>query len=102
MSDSFGARLRYERERRTRKATTIIGGPKQPQASIEGWRAEFFVPYALLTPLQNVPPRPGMSWRANFYRMDYDAGKVTQWEWARVGTSFHEYEKFGHLIFADR
>ena len=93
---------RYERERRTRKATSVIGGSKQPHASIQGWRAEFFIPYALLTPLQNVPPKPGTTWRANFYRMDHDGGKTTQWEWAPVGDSFHEYQKFGHLVFADR
>ena len=93
---------RYERDRRTRKATSVIGGPRQSQASIQGWRAEFFFPYALLTPLQNVPPRPGTTWRANFYRMDHDGGKTTQWEWAPVGASFHEYQKFGHLLFADR
>ena len=92
----------YERERQTRKATSITGGPKQSQASIEGWRAEFFIPYALLRPLQNVPPTPGTQWRANFYRMDHDEGKRTQWEWARVGNSFHEYEKFGELVFAER
>jgi len=92
----------YERDRVTRKATSIIGGPKQSQASIEGWRAEFFFPYALLRPLQNVPPKPGARWRANFYRMDYDEGKRTQWEWAPVGKTFHDYEKFGDVIFADR
>ena len=93
---------RYERERLTRKATSIIGGPKRSHASIQGWRAEFFIPYALLTPLQDVPPRPGSTWRANFYRMDHDEGKKTEWEWAPVGDSFHEYQKFGHLLFADR
>jgi hypothetical protein len=60
-----------------------------------------FFPYALLRPLQNVPPKPGTRWRGNFYRMDYD-GKPTQWDWAPVGPSFHEYEKFGDLIFAGR
>jgi Carbohydrate family 9 binding domain-like len=93
---------RYERNRLTRKATSTIGGPKEPHASIEGWRAEFFIPYALLTPLQNVPPRPGTRWRANFYRMDHDGGRTTEWDWARVGKSFHEYEKFGELVFAER
>jgi len=92
----------YERDRLTRKATSVTGGSKQPQAAIEGWRAEFFIPYTLLKPLQNVPPKPGTKWRANFYRMDYDEGKRSQWEWARVGTSFHDYENFGELIFADR
>jgi hypothetical protein len=92
----------YERDRLTRKATSTVGGPKQSNASIQGWRAEFFIPYTLLKPLQNVPPRPGTRWRANFYRMDYDDGKRTQWEWAPVGNSFHEYQKFGELLFADR
>jgi hypothetical protein len=83
----------YEKDRVTRKNVS---------ASAEGWRAEFFIPYALLRPLQNVPPKAGTVWRANFYRMDYDGGKRTQWEWAPVGPSFHEYQKFGELIFADR
>ena len=51
---NFGGRFlgwrpwHYERDRQTRKATSIIGGPKQSQAAIQGWRAEFFIPYALL------------------------------------------------------
>jgi hypothetical protein len=92
----------YEGERRTRKATTTIGGPKESGATISGWRAEVFFPYALLRPLQNVPPKPGTRWRGNFYRMDYDDGQRTQWDWAPVGESFHEYQKFGELIFASR
>ena len=92
----------YERDRLTRKATTAIGGPKQSHASIQGWRAEFFIPFTLLKPLQNVPPRPGTRWRANVYRMDYDDGKRTQWEWAPVGKTFHDYERFGDLMFVDR
>jgi hypothetical protein len=93
---------RYDGDRRTRKATTIVGGPKQSHAAIEGWRAEFFIPYSLLTPLQNVPPKAGSRWRANFYRMDHDDGKRTQWEWAPVGKTFHEFEKFGEIVFEDR
>jgi hypothetical protein len=92
----------YERDRLTRKATSTMGGPKQSSASIQGWRAEFFIPYTLLRPLQNVPPKPGTSWRANFYRVDHDDGRSTHWEWARVGKTFHEYQKFGDLVFADR
>ena len=93
---------KYDKDRVTRKATSVTGGAKQSGATIEGWRAEFFIPYRLLNPLQNVPPKAGTRWRANFYRMDHDEGKRTQWEWARVGNSFHEYQKFGELIFADR
>jgi hypothetical protein len=92
----------YEKARATRKATSVTGGAKQSGAAIQGWRAEFFIPYALLRPLQNVPPKAGTRWRANFYRMDHDDGKSTQWDWARVGPSFHEYEKFGELVFAEK
>lgn len=90
---------RYEGQRRTQKATTVTGGPKQSGATVTGWKAEVFVPYDLLRPLQNIPPRPGTVWRANFYRVDYDNGKKTDWDWARVGSSFHEFEKFGTLVF---
>ncbi len=89
----------YEGERKIRKATSAWGGKRESGASIDGWRAEFFVPYKLLSPLQNVPPRPGTRWRANFYRVDHDRGKKTAWDWARVGPSFHEYQKFGKLVF---
>ncbi len=55
--------------------------------------------YALLKPLGNVPPQPGTQWRANFYRVDHDDRKPTSWDWARVGESFHEFQKFGRLVF---
>jgi hypothetical protein len=89
----------YEGERRVRKATSVAGGRREPKASIEGWTAEFFVPYALLKPLQNVPPKPGTRWRANFYRMDYDGAKRTAWAWAPVAGTFHEIARFGELVF---
>jgi hypothetical protein len=31
--------------------------------------------------------------------MDYDGGKTAGWDWSRVGPSFHEFQKFGVLIF---
>jgi len=89
----------YEGNRKTQKTTTVMGGPQRSGAKVTGWKAEVFVPYDLLKPLQNVPPQPGTRWRANFYRVDYDDDKSTSWDWARVGRSFHEYEKYGTLIF---
>jgi hypothetical protein len=89
----------YEGDRKTRKAVTIVGGRQQSGAKIQGWKAELFFPYELLQPLQNVPPKPGTRWRANFYRVDYDGGEQMSWDWARVGPSFHEHKKFGTLVF---
>lgn len=89
----------YEGERKVKKAVHIEGGNQKPGGKISGWSAEVFIPYELLTPLTNVPPKRGAQWRANFYRCDYDDGKQSSWDWARVGNSFHDYEKFGTLIF---
>jgi predicted TIM-barrel fold metal-dependent hydrolase len=89
----------YEGNRKTRKATAAQGGETQSGADVKGWTAEVFIPFELLTPLRNTSPQPGTKWRANFYRMDYDGGKQSSWDWARVGSSFHEYQKFGTLVF---
>jgi hypothetical protein len=89
----------YEGGRKVRKATAVRGGAKAPGAAVTGWSAEFFIPYALFTGLRGVPPQPNARWRGNFYRVDYDDGKMTQWHWASVGPSFHEYWNFGTLVF---
>ena len=89
----------YEGNRKTRKSATTFRTPQTPKDEVAGWRAEVFIPYELLEPLGNVPPKPGTRWRANFYRIDHDDKEVTQWYWARVGQSFHEYQSFGTVIF---
>lgn len=85
----------YDADRKINKAVRIIKDGDQ----VKGWTAEVFIPYELFSPLQNVPPQSGSRWRANFYRMDYDDGMTTSWDWARVGSSFHEIKKFGTLVF---
>ncbi|MCA9083891.1 MAG: carbohydrate-binding family 9-like protein [Planctomycetaceae bacterium] len=89
----------YEGERRIQKKVSASGGPNSSMAEVTGWRAEVFIPYDLLKPLQNVPPKPGTKWRANFYRVDYDDRKTTGWDWSRVGPSFHDIDHFGTLLF---
>jgi len=34
--------------------------------------------------------------------MDYNDGKRTLWESAHVDDSYHEYSRFGELVFAPR
>jgi len=66
---------------------------------VTAWTAEFFIPYTLLTPMTNVPPKNGSRWRANFYRIDHDMGETT-WQWQEVREeNFHDYEKFGTIVF---
>lgn len=79
----------YEGGRKTRHATS---------SSDKGWKAEFFIPYALLSPLPQVPPEPGTEWRVNMYRIDYDQGQ-TIISWQETSKTFHEFNKFGTFIF---
>ena len=85
----------YENERKTRHATKII---TDNRGNTTEWLAEFFIPYALLKPLRNVPPKKGTSWRMNMYRIDYDQA-YTSWTWQPVEKNFHDYEKFGVITF---
>lgn len=89
----------YGGSRKVRKATSAIGGEVKTGAAVKGWRAEVFIPFELLDPMRNREPKAGTRWRANFYRMDYDGGVTSSWDWARVGNSFHEFRKFGTLVF---
>lgn len=63
------------------------------------WTAELFFPISLFGPLQNTELKKGICWNANFYRLDYDAGKMIKFAWSPVNTSFHEYEKYGVIQF---
>ena len=84
----------YEGNRRTIHQTRI----NKSGDKIQSWTAEFFIPYVLLKPLPGVPPKKGDHWRANFYRMDYDQDFL-DWSWQLTRTNFHDYERFGTLVF---
>lgn len=84
----------YEGGRKTRHATKIVGGSQTPRE----WMGEFFIPFSLLQPLRNVPPKKGDQWRMNMYRIDYDK-EYTSWSWQPVQKNFHDYEKFGVITF---
>jgi len=94
--DFFGWRpWHYEGARKTRHATKII---KDDKGNPTAWVAEFFIPYALLKPLENVPPKSGTKWKANLYRNDYDEAQ-SSWTWQPVQTNFHDYKRFGTIVF---
>jgi hypothetical protein len=88
----------YEGTQRVRHATSVRGGEKQSGAAISGWTAEFFIPFSVMKPLVQAPPVKGTRWRGNLYRLDYDAG-TSAWSWQKTRTNFHDYERFGTLVF---
>lgn len=84
----------YEGERKTRHATFI----NREDSQVLSWSAEFFIPFALLKPMSNVPPKSGTKWRANMYRIDYDKD-VSVWTWQPIRTNFHDFKRFGTFVF---
>jgi hypothetical protein len=89
----------YTIERKVKHLTKVNGGDKKSGSKIKSWTSEFFIPFKLLEPLQNVPAKPGSMWRANFYRVDYDNKRAAVWSWTKVETNFHQFQKFGTLVF---
>jgi cellulose/xylan binding protein with CBM9 domain len=89
----------YENERMVKKMISVTGRQNVSDAAITSWKAELFFPYGLFSPLGNVPPSSGMTWNANFYRLDYDSGTMIKWAWSPVEKSFHELDKFRSIKF---
>lgn len=88
----------YEGNRKTKHATHITGGEKKTNATVSGWTAEIYVPYALMKPVLETLPSSGTKWKGNLYRIDYDKGE-TLWSWQLNSGNFHEYDKFGSFRF---
>jgi hypothetical protein len=88
----------YEGDRQTRHETSVTGGEKESGSYVDAWMAEFYIPYKLLRPLNNVPPASGTRWRANMYRIDHDQG-ITRFSWQDTGRNFHDYNRFGTFHF---
>lgn len=91
----------YEGARRTRRESSVRGGPKEAGAAVTGWSVEFFIPFNLFKGLGNVPAGPGTKWRANIFRLDHDARPQTShWAWCTdTGTNFHDFRNFGVFEF---
>jgi hypothetical protein len=85
----------YEGDRKVQKNVFI----QERNGKMEKWTAEMFFPFKLLSPLGNVPPAKGSCWNANFYRLDYDGGKMTKFAWSPVEKSFHEFKRYGTIVF---
>jgi hypothetical protein len=92
----FGWRpWKYDAGRKTVKRVSIV----RERGRMTGWMAEVFIPFRLLEPLRDCPPRPGDVWHGNFCRLDYDSGRIEKWAWAPVRSGFHEFERYLPMRF---
>ena len=69
------------------------------------WTVEMAIPFAALDSLPNSPPKPGDTWKANFYRIDRPAAlgeeddEYSCWSPIVTSGSYHTLERFGTLVF---
>jgi len=61
--------------------------------------AELYFPYSLFNAMAPLPPASGTVWDGNFFRLDYDPGKMIKWAWSPVERGFHEMKHFRPLRF---
>ena len=88
----------YDDKSKVQHETSAQGGQKKSMAAVEGWKAEFFIPFALMNPIVQATPKSGTKWKGNFYRIDYDS-ETAYYSWQKTSGSFHNFNKFGTLIF---
>jgi hypothetical protein len=73
----------------------------------QGWQAEIAIPLSAVSGKSQatiaLPPKPGQTWRANFFRTDQPkTGALQAWAWSPPKKpTFHALDRFGILVFAD-
>ena len=85
----------YEGNRKTRHQVSI---QKDNNGKVNRWLGEFFIPFELMKPMVQSNPVKGTKWRANFYRIDYDA-TPGEWSWMPIVNNFHDYLLYGSIVF---
>ncbi len=83
-------------------AVSVDGDVNQP-GKARAWRAEYAVPFDALIGAPNIPPQPGDTWLANFYRIDApEDGRPEYYAWSATQIiDFHIPQRFGRLVFAE-
>ncbi|HEY1907109.1 MAG TPA: carbohydrate-binding family 9-like protein, partial [Myxococcaceae bacterium] len=82
-------------------AVKVNGTIDDPSDRDQGWTVEMRIPFARLSSVPHVPPRPGDRWRFNLYRLDLPDRKRAQGQAFSplfVG-DFHAVDRFAWLVF---
>ncbi len=82
-------------------AVRVRGTVNNPADRDQGWTGEMQIPFASLTAVPNVPPKPGDRWRFNAYRLEHLERRQVEGQAFSplfVG-DFHNLPRFGWLVF---
>ncbi|HWK07226.1 MAG TPA: carbohydrate-binding family 9-like protein [Puia sp.] len=95
----------YEGKKKVIKKVVVTGGNALSGGSVASGQAirsvsaELFFPYSLFNAMSTLPPVSGTVWDGNFFRLDYDSGKMIKWAWSPVERGFHEMRNFRPVRF---
>lgn len=90
----------YDGPRRAVHCTQVWGGEKLRDAPCTGWRAECFLPFALLEGVLKKQPVSGDVWYGNVFRIDYGGQETDRYAlFPACKTDFHDVRFFEPLTF---
>ena len=80
-----------------------INGQIDERGKGTSWTAEYAIPFEEIFGAPNTPPKPGDTWRVNFYRIDSpNKDQREHYAWSKTErAAFHLPWKFGYLRFGD-
>jgi hypothetical protein len=85
------------------KTFVTVEGDLDVNGKGKSWQAYYAIPFDELFGAENVPPKVGDTWRANFYRIDSPkAGHRDHYAWSKTERpAFHLPWRFGYLKFGE-
>lgn len=87
-------------------AIAVQGTLNNPRDKDQGWTVEMAIPLTAFASRQQVPqPKAGTTWRINFSRVQWTAGKKNEdnWVWSPQGVvNMHVPQRWGFLHFSDK
>ncbi len=78
-------------------AVVVKGTIDKPDDKDEGYTVEAAIPWAAFGKAANHPPKPGDTWRMNFYAMKQNGGVA--WSPIMGQGNFHKSSQFGKVTF---
>lgn len=82
-----------------KSAVTVDGTLDKPGDKDKSYIVEAFIPWKSLSKAKQVPPKPGDTWRMNFYAMQNNSGVA--WSPILKQGNFHKASRFGKVTWLD-
>ncbi len=80
------------------KSAVVVQGELDKPNGAQGYTVEAAIPWASFAKAARTPPKPGDTWRFNFYAMKNNSGVA--WSPILGQGNFHRASRFGRVVFA--